>query len=153
MSTGASAGALATIVVVIAGCGSAAKVPAPRANAYLQRLSAEQTKLATAERRIPRRAASPAALARAISLLGDAVHRLERDLSAINPPDPVSKLHARLVLVAHGYRSQLEGAARTASRPGGEVAAAQTLTSSTDFASRAFSSTVASIKSKLRGSR
>jgi hypothetical protein len=143
---------LATVMLALTSCGSSTHVPHATAQAYLRKLSAEQNKLAAAERRIPRRASSPAALASAIALLAGAVHRLERDLAAIDPPKPVSSLHARLVSVAHDYAQQLGQAARSARRPGGELAAAQALTSATHTASSAFSRSVASITSKLKRS-
>jgi hypothetical protein len=64
------------IVLAVAGCNSSNHVSPPTAQAYLQKLSAEQNKLAAAERRVPRRVSSPAALASAIALLQGAVHRL-----------------------------------------------------------------------------
>ena len=148
-------GALACIAAVMLigpGCDSGNHVTPKTAQSYLQQLSAEQNKLAAAERRLPRRASSPAELAKATALLQDAVRRLERDLASISAPNPVRSLHARLVSIAHSYGQQLGQAARTALRPDGELAAAQSLSSATHAASGAFSGTVASITSKLRRS-
>lgn len=148
----ARSGALLAVMVALASCNSDTHMQPATAQAYLQELSGEQIKLAAAERRIPRRVSSPAALARAISMLAGAVQRLERDLAAITPPAPVRTLHARLVSISRAYALELRRAAHRARRPRDEPAAAQELSSATHSASGAFSGTVASITFKLRRS-
>jgi hypothetical protein len=124
----------------------------PRAStaSYVDSLRTEQLKLAAAERRIPARPRTPAALSQSITLLASAIGRLGSDLGAIVPPAPVAALHARLVATVRAYAVQLAGAARTALRPGGELAAANALLSATNTASRAFSATVVEIDRTLK---
>jgi hypothetical protein len=121
----------------------------PEAEAYLQSLSREQAKLAAAERAIPRRARTPAALARSIRLLQRAIVQLAGDLQAITPPGQVAPAHAQLVSIVRAYAVALGAAARLAVRPGGELRAANMLISATTTASQAFSSTVTQINAAL----
>src|SRR5438105_1697661 len=142
---------LAGISLLAGGCGRTgllgpATTAATRgASAYLGLLAAEQSKLAAAERQIPRRARTPAQFSKAISLLAAAVRTLARDLEAIRPPLTVSAAHAQLISIVHGYASALAAAARRAAHAGGELAAARMLLSATSAASRAFGVTVARI--------
>jgi hypothetical protein len=121
----------------------------PEAEAYLQSLSREQAKLAAAERAIPRRARTPAALARSIRLLKRAIVRLAGDLQAITPPDQVARANGALVFIVHSYAARLGAAARLALTPGGELRAANMLISATTRASQEFSSTVTQINAAL----
>jgi hypothetical protein len=143
---------------VFAGCGGASLLSGSRAapstttvtsGAYMSQLSAAQAKLAAAERTIPRRPKTPAALTSSITLLASAVRRLGSDLSSIRAPDSVATLHARLVSIVAAYATQLALAARVSSSQGGELQAGKTLIASTDEASRAFSATVGQIESML----
>jgi hypothetical protein len=118
--------------------------------AYLAALSREQAELAAAERRIPRRARTPAALARSIRLLERAIVRLGGGLQAIVPPAPVAAQHARLVSIVRTFAAQLGTAARVAVRPGGELRAGNMLVGATVAASSAFSSTASQINAALR---
>jgi hypothetical protein len=123
--------------------------PSPAALAYLAALSSEQAKLAAAERKIPRRPRTPAALAHSIRLLRAAIVRLQQDLQAISPPSSVASQHAQLVSIMGAYADRLGAAARTAATPGGQLRAANMLISATATASSAFSSTVSQISSVL----
>ncbi len=116
---------------------------------YLEALNAEQAKLAGAERAIPHHVSSARALARAIALLHDAIARLGTNLSSLHPPRAVAPLHARLVAVARVYADRLGRAARAASRPGQELAAANLLTSATARASHDFTTIAARIADAL----
>ena len=124
--------------------------PSPAALAYLAALSREQAKLAAAERKIPRRPRTPAGLAHSIGLLRVAIVRLGRDLQAISPPQAVASQHAQLVSIMRTYAARLDAAAGTATKPGGQLRAANMLISATTAASSAFSSTVGQISSALR---
>lgn len=124
--------------------------PSPAALAYLAALSSEQAKLAAAERRIPRRPRTPAGLAHSIQLLRAAIVRLGQDLQAISPPAEVASQHAQLVSIMQTYAARLAAAAGTATKPGGQLRAANMLISATTAASSAFSSTVSQISSALR---
>jgi hypothetical protein len=119
-------------------------------SSYLTSLRSEQAKLALAEAQIPRRASSPATLARSIALLEAAVARLSGDLGAIKPPAAVKALHGRLIAVAGWYAVKLSQIQRQAASPRGEVAGAGDLVSDTAAASHAFTSTMASIEATLR---
>ena len=123
--------------------------PSPAAVAYLAALSHEQARLATAERKIPRRPRTPAGLAHSIALLRTAIVRLGRDLQGISPPSEVASQHAQLVSIMHTYADRLGAAASTAVKPGGQLRAANMLISATTAASSAFSSTVNQISSAL----
>jgi hypothetical protein len=152
--------------VLIIGCGGTAlltRTPARRSRttassqdreaqtaAYLARLTGEQSKLAAAERGIPTRAQTPAALSRAISLLASAIRRLAQGLVTIRPPRAVARAHARLVAIVRAYAARLTAAARAASAPGGELRAATMLISATTLTSRAFTDTVATIYRTVR---
>jgi hypothetical protein len=146
-------------LVLIAGCGGTSlltgtestNTQATTSSGYLAALSAEQAKLASAERGIPRRPRTPAALAHAIALLHSAIQRLALDLAAIHPPASVTHLHERLVRLASSYASRLAHAARVAGRPGGELEAANELTAATNQAIRAFTTTTARIDQILAG--
>ena len=124
--------------------------PSPAALAYLAALSREQAKLAAAERKIPRRPRTPAGLAHSIGLLRVAIVRLGRDLQAIAAPQAVAAQHAQLVSIMRTYAARLDAAAGTATKPGGQLRAANMLISATTAASSAFSSTVGQISSALR---
>jgi hypothetical protein len=144
--------------VVISGCGSRSLVTTTRttppthtqqqsttqdlSSGYLAALSAEQAKLAAAERRIPKGARTPPALAKAIGLLRAAIGRLGRDLLAIKPPRAVAGLHQRLVVVVGTYEATLAHAQRLAGKASGVLAAARLLVSSTAAASRDFGATI-----------
>jgi hypothetical protein len=125
---------------------AAAGEPATR---YLDRLGAEQAKLAAAEKAIPRRARTAAQFSRAISLLAVAIRQLARDLGALRPPRSVRVAHARLLAIVRRYANQLAGAAVTATGVGGELPAANALISATSTASRQFSATVGEIERML----
>jgi hypothetical protein len=116
---------------------------------YLARLEQAQRKLAAAEARLPRRAKTPAALARAITLLRSAIDQLGHDLAALAPPPTVRGLHARLVDAVRRYAASLGTAARTARSAGGAAKAAAELVSATSVASRNFSSAIAQIDRRL----
>ena len=124
--------------------------PGPAATAYLAALSREQAKLAAAERRIPRRARTPAALARSIRLLRLAIVRLGRDLTAISPPEAVSAQHAQLVSIVRTYAARLRAAARVAARPRGKLRGVNMLIDATTAASSAFGATVSEINAALK---
>jgi hypothetical protein len=157
--------ALATGGAALAGCSSSSLVSHSTATertptsigstspesrtAYLAALSAEQGKLASAERNLPPRTGSPAALSRAIALLASAIGRLAGGLAAIRPPASVASAHAQLVGIVRSYASQLARAARRAREPGAEVGAAKMLVAATNAASAAFSATVAKIDAEL----
>jgi hypothetical protein len=149
---------LAGIWMFASACGGTGLLgPASRAttaasrgpSAYLGLLAAEQSKLAAAERQIPRRARTPAQFSKAISQLAAAVRTLARDLEAIRPPASVSSAHAQLIAIVRAYASALADAARRAAHVGGELAAARTLLSATGAASRAFGATVTRIERVL----
>jgi hypothetical protein len=126
--------------------------PPPRTQAgrvYLQELSAEQAKLAQAERGIPKRARTPAALSRSIALLGGAIGALAKGLSAIHPPEPVAGLHARLVRVVRAYFRSLTAAASSARTRAGELRAANALGTATESATSAFTATFSEITARL----
>jgi hypothetical protein len=136
---------------ILLGCGSSSP-PRPSGatvDAYLEGLTTEQVKLAAAERRIPHKARSPAALSRSISLLARAVGQLARDLQMIRPPALVSSLHAQLVSIARRYYRQLRAAARRARGAGGEQRAGAELIAATGAASRSFAATSTSINRAL----
>jgi hypothetical protein len=120
------------------------------ARAYLAALSREQAELAAAERRIPRRARTPAALARSIRLLERAIVRLGGGLQAIVAPTAVAAQHARLVSIVRTFAAQLGAAARVAVTPGGELRAGNMLVAATVAASSAFGSTVSQINAALQ---
>jgi hypothetical protein len=143
---------------LLAGCGGGASSsiagqspgPAsPSAEAYVAALNAAQSKLAAAERAIPRRPKTPKALARAISLLQSAIRGLSDNLSSIHPPASVAALHAQLVAIVRTYAARLGHAARVASQPLDELAAANLLSSATNQATRDFTATVAKINQAL----
>jgi hypothetical protein len=153
--------AIASGLLLASGCGggstsartqSSAAEPAP-AHAYLSALSAAQSRLAASERAIPRRPKTPRALARAISLLQSAIRGLGTNLAAIHPPASVAALHAQLVAHVNAYAARLTAAARTAARPGGELKAANLLSSATDEATRDFGTTLARIDQALGATR
>ena len=152
--------AIASGVLFAGGCGAPTPIVSttggaqtPPAQAYLSALSAAQAKLAAAERTIPRRPKTPAALAHAISLLQFAIGNLSDNLAAIHPPASVAALHARLVAVVRTYAARLGHATRVASRPQGELAAVSLLSSATGEATRGFSDTVARIERTLGATR
>jgi hypothetical protein len=123
--------------------------PGPQARAYLAALSREQARLAAAERRIPRRARTPAALARSIGLLRLAIVRLGNDLQKIAPPSPVAAKHARLVAIVQAYAARLALAQHVALTRGGELQAIRMLVDATTAASASFGSTVRQIDAAL----
>jgi hypothetical protein len=125
------------------------KPKTPAGATYLRQLSQEQAKLALAERRIPRQARTPAALAHSIDLIAGAIDRLRRGLDAIRPPKQVARLHARLVAVTSQYLGRLQDAARRAATPEGELGAADELSAATSTASSNFTATVGAITAKL----
>jgi len=125
----------------------------PSAEAYLSALSATQSKLAAAERAIPRGPKTPNALARAISLLQSAIGNLTDNLATIHPPASVAALHAQLVSVVRDYAARLGHAARVAGQAQGELAAVTLLSSATGQATHGFSATVAKIDQALGASR
>jgi hypothetical protein len=146
--------------VLLAGCGETSLIhrteprgtaaPAPqRTTRYLAALGASQSQLAAAERSIPRRPRTAAALARAIGQLHVAIQRLSVDLAAIRPPAPVAALHAELVGIARVYAAKLEHAARVAARPEGELVAVSRLSSATTQATRRFPATIDRIERTL----
>ena len=133
---------LVIAAAVLAGCGSAGKGssgggPAPAISA-------------SAERSIPARPRTPAALARSIGLLAKAVTKLGDDLGKTVPPAAVRQAHQRLVAIARGYAAALAAAAREAKRPGRESAAASALVASTNAASSSFTRTVGAIHRTLK---
>jgi hypothetical protein len=135
------------------GCGHAGSLPGAGGaaeRAYLVRLSAEQAKLAAAERRLPTRPRTPAALSRSITLLGAAIRRLAEDLRAIHPPASVATLHLRLTSIVRGYSLQLIALAREARVPGREISASRALVAATDQASRAFAAISQEINSRIK---
>ena len=152
--------AMIAAAIALSGCGSTALLTGTRSQTttrtgvassgpagassaqYLARLEREQQKLAAAEHRLPRHAATPAALSRAISLLEAAIDRLAADLEAVRPPTAVRGLHDRLIAVMRTYAARLAIAARAARRASGEPQAASELLSATDEASRRFSLTI-----------
>ncbi len=142
---------------LVAGCGgtgmlnsgSATTAPPLSNGEYLARLGDAQSRLSAAEREIPRRAATPAALSRAIFKLAQAIRRLARDLAALRPPHSVTAAHGRLVSIVNTYAGRLESAARVAILPRGELTAARLLLDSTNAASRDFSRTVSEIDQRL----
>lgn len=147
---------------LLAGCGGGASSsigaqsigPAsPPAEAYVAGLNAAQSKLAAAERAIPRRPKTPKALAGAISLLQSAIRGLSDNLSSIHPPTSVAALHAQLVAIVRTYAARLGHAARVASQPFDELAAARLLSSATDEATQDFTATVAKINQALGATR
>ncbi len=132
--------------------GHGTPTPAPKTQAgrtYLQELSAEQAQLAQAEKAIPKRARTPAALSRSIALLAGAIDALAKGLSAIHPPEPVAGLHARLVRVVRGYLGRLTAAARDARTRAGELRAANALATATQSATSAFTATFSEITARL----
>jgi hypothetical protein len=142
---------------LVAGCGgtgmlnggSATTAP-PLSNAeYLARLGEAQSRLSAAERDIPKRAPTPAALSRAIIKIAVAIRRLGRDLAALRPPPSVSAPHRRLVSIVNTYAGRLATAARVAILPRGELAAARQLLDSTSAASRDFSGSASEIDQRL----
>ncbi len=156
--------AMATIAsgALLAGCGGGGSSPtgaqsigpaSPPAEAYVASLNAAQSKLAAAERAIPRRPKTAKALAGAISLLQSAIRGLSDNLSAIHPPASVAALHAQLVAIVRTYAARLGHAARVASQPFHELAAAKLLSSATNQATRDFSATVAKINRALGATR
>jgi hypothetical protein len=124
--------------------------PSPEAQAYLAALSREQAKLAAAERKIPRRARTPAALARSIRLLRQAIVQLGNDLKTISPPASVASQHAQLVSTVQTYAVRLAAAQHVSTTRGGELRAIRMLISATTAASSAFGSTVNQINAALQ---
>ncbi len=159
------AAAMIAAAIALGGCGGAALLtgtrpattsrstataqPGPSSAAYLASLEREQQKLAAAERRLPRHAATPVALSRAISLLAGAIARLAADLRTLHAPASVQHLHERLIAVMGSYAARLQAAARDARRSSGEPRAASELLSATSDASRQFSLTVNQIDRTL----
>jgi hypothetical protein len=148
--------AIASGALLASGCGgptptvsTTGGIQTPPAQAYLSALSAAQARLAAAERAIPRRPKTPRALAHAISLLRSAVRSLGANLAAIHPPASVAGLHRQLVARVDAYAAKLSDAVRAAARPGGELTAADLLSSATGQATREFSTTVAKIDQAL----
>jgi len=148
--------ALAALVsLALAGCGgqslltTSSGAGGPSRSAYLAALASEQAKLAAAERRIPRRPRTPAALAQAVSLLRGAIARLGRDLAAIRPPAAVTALHAQLISIVRSYAARLARVERAAARRSGALPAAGALVSATRRASGAFSETIGRIDRAL----
>ncbi len=155
--------ALAVSALLITGCAGTSRLlgnrpatptPTPRpktqaGRSYLQELSAEQAKLARAEQAIPKRARTPAALSRSIALLAGAIGSLANGLTAIHPPAPVARLHARLVGVVRTYFRRLEAAARGARTRTGELNAANALATATESATSAFTTTFSEITARL----
>lgn len=123
--------------------------PGPHAQAYLAALSREQARLAAAERKIPRQARTPAALARSVRLLRLAIVRLGADLQRIMPPSSVVSRHAQLVAIVRTYAARLNAAQHVAVTPGGELRAIDMLIGATTAASTAFGSTVSQIEAAL----
>ncbi len=151
--------AVAASVLLATGCagtsqllGHGTRTPQPKTQAgraYLQELSAEQAKLAQAEKAIPKRARTPGALSRSIALLAGAIGALADGLSAIHPPEPVAGLHARLVRVVRGYFRRLRGAATNVRTRAGELRAANALATATESATSAFTVTFSEITARL----
>ncbi len=152
---------IAAVIVagaLLTGCGGGTSVrtgtqtsgpTSPPAAAYLSALGAAQSKLAAAERAIPRQPKTPKALAGAISLLHSAIRGLSDNLAAIHPPASVAALHAQLVAIVRAYAANVGRAAHVASRPQDELAAVTLLSSATGDATRGFSATVAKIDQAL----
>ncbi len=148
LASGASlAGCSGTSLVT--GSRSATRATPPDTSAYLTSLSAEQAKLAAAEKRIPTHPRTPTALSRSIALLAAAVRQLADGLSTIRPPAAVAAMHTQLVAIARSYAAQLIQVASTAARPDRELRAAGLLVSATNAASAAFARTVARIDTSL----
>jgi hypothetical protein len=157
------AGVIAVAVsgLLITGCAGTSRLlgnptptptPKPKTQAgrtYLQQLSAEQAKLARAERTIPKRARTPAALSRSIALLAGAIGALGKGLGTIHPPASVAGLHARLVRVVRTYFRRLEAAARGARTRTGELNAANDLATATQSATSEFTTIFSEITAKL----
>jgi hypothetical protein len=139
---------LLAAAVLLVGC-AGTRSPGPGSNHYLRGLEAEQRKLAAAERRIPHRPRTPAALARSIGLLRSAIARFAADLAAIAPPRAVSKLHEQLVTIARSYAAKLAATERAALARGSLSRAVGELESSTREASAAFSATAQRIDQAL----
>jgi hypothetical protein len=118
--------------------------------AYLAQLGKEQAKLAAAEQRIPAKPRTPAALSRSIALLAGAIGQLRQALAKITPPAPVSAAHKLLIAIMHDYAARLTAAAGAATRPGGELGAANELLAATNTASSAFSATISQIHATLK---
>lgn len=123
--------------------------PNPHAQAYLAALSREQARLAAAEQKIPRRARTPAALARSIQLLRLAIVRLGNDLQTIAPPSSVAARHAQLVSIVRTYAARLALAHHVALTPGGHMQAVHMLIGATAAASTSFGSEVSQIDAAL----
>lgn len=123
--------------------------PPPSASAYLAQLRAEVDKFAAAERRIPKRATTPRALSRSVSLLASAISRLADGLAAIRSPASVAPDHARLGAILRAYAARLRLAVRSAVQPGGELRAGQRLIAATNTATARFSATISKIYSTL----
>jgi hypothetical protein len=143
--------AAAALAVLIGGCGGASST-GPSAERYLRALATEQRKLAAAERRIPRRPRTPAALARSIDLLRGAIARLAADLARIAPPRSVANLHQQLVAIARSYGARLASVERTARQRQRAGRAASLLVSATREASASFAATVERIQGQLKKS-
>ena len=139
------------VAAVLGGCGGVSS-PGPGGDRYLRALAAEQKKLAAAERHIPRRPRTPAALARSIGLLRTAIARLAADLARITPPKSVAQLHQQLVNIAGTYGARLAIAERTARQRQQVARAAKLLVSATREASGAFGATVERIQGQLKNS-
>jgi hypothetical protein len=120
---------------------------------YLQRLAGAQAELAAAEARIPRTPRTAAALARSISLLGNAIARLRGRLAVIDPPPRVAPLHRRLLRILALYARRLTSAAAGARDPARELAAAGELEASTLAAQQSLSRALAAITARLGAGR
>ena len=149
--------ALAALAVSTAACGGTSQLLGTSTTsnkqataAYIGQLNAAQARLANAEKRIPARPRTPAALSRSIALLAVAIHRLAGDLAAIHPPTAIATEHGRLVSIVRNYAVRLTRTARTAASPGGELPATRGLVSATSATSQAFTSTVAKINTTLQ---
>ena len=151
--------AVVAVTLAVGGCsglqllhhgGSGSVGPGSRAaEMYLSLLAVEQGKLAAAERTLPLRPKTPAALSRSIGALAGAIGRFADGLAAIKPPPGVAPLHRVLVAVARTYHDQLDEIALRARRPAGEVAAANALAADTSAASAAFTATIVKIHARL----
>jgi hypothetical protein len=116
---------------------------------YLAALEVEQQRLAGAEQRLPHKAPTSRALARAIVLLHTAIVRLAGGLGTLHPPSGVAQQHARLVSAMRLYAARLATAAREARARGGAPRAANELLAATDSASRSFTATIGQIDHRL----
>jgi hypothetical protein len=147
----------AAVAVGLAGCsslrlldqGSGGRPKSHADQIYLSKLSAEQSRLAADERRLPLHPRTPGALSHSIRALARTIDQFGNRLAAITPPGSVAPLHQRLVGVARRYAQQLATLAGRAGRPAQEVAAANALAADTNAASDEFTATFVQIHARL----